>query len=459
MSALFIFRRDFRLHDNLALNELAKLNLKVITIFIFDPSQLTNSYASKRAITFMIESLKELSNSLKSKKGKLYLAKGDPPKVIDTILRQNPKIQAVAFNRDFSPYSVTRDNKIIQICKKKNVQTITSDLDLVIHPYDAVLTAQKTPYTVFGSYYKKASKIKPPKPTTSNIKWDTSARINQTTFDTHTPNIQNTIKGGRSHAIQILNKIKNKKFLSNYTKTRDNISNPTSLLSPHLKFGTISIREAFPIFKKANPTLTKQLYWRNHYFVLAYYRPAAGYYKAPPEYNKAQIAKTSAEWKRRFKAMWTGQTGFPIIDASVRQLNETGWMHNRGRLATANFSIKILHLGMESGQAQFSKQLIDCCYANNFGNWMWILGPNDPGGFRYGKKGTFSGRIFREAVNPKKIDPDLKFIRTWIPELKDIPDHHVARWDIHHTKYQIKYKPIVDFDKQLQTWFKMTKKS
>ena len=157
--------------------------------------------------------------------------------------------------------------------------------------------------------------------------------------------------------------------------------------------------------------------------------------------------------------MWNGNTGYPIIDACVRQLNQTGWMHNRGRLATANFSIKILHLGMESGQERFSKQLLDCCYANNFGNWMWILGPNDPGGFRYGKKGTFSGRIFREAVTPKKIDPDLKFIRKFVPELKDVPDQHVAKWHVHYKKYpKITYTPIVDFDKELQTWYKMTKK-
>ena len=191
MSALFIFRRDFRLQDNLALNELAKLNEKVIPLFIFDPSQLKDSnHTSKRAIVFMIESLKDLDQALRTRGSKLWITKGDPASVIDTILSQNKSIKTVAFNKDFSPYSVKRDNDIIKICEAREVKTITSDEDLVLHPYDAVLTQSNEPYTVFGSYYKKASLIKPPKPTTSKIDWSapqTQFKVKRTTFKANMP--------------------------------------------------------------------------------------------------------------------------------------------------------------------------------------------------------------------------------------------------------------------------------
>ena len=180
------------------------------------------------------------------------------------------------------------------------------------------------------------------------------------------------------------------------------------------------------------------------------------------------------KWSKSIKnatALWTGNSGFPLIDAGVRQLLATGWMHNRARLAVANFSVKVLHLNpfrdgssMDywSGQVQFSRYLVDCCWALNYGNWAWVLGPYDSGGYRYGKAGTFSGRIFKDAITPRKIDPELLYIRKWVPELKEVSDRDIVHWDSPtvRAKYpDLDYNPIVSFEDGLKKWYEMTTKS
>jgi deoxyribodipyrimidine photo-lyase len=179
-------------------------------------------------------------------------------------------------------------------------------------------------------------------------------------------------------------------------------------------------------------------------------------------YGYSDLFFKNVNWKNNIneaKLLWNGNTGFPIIDACVRQLNETGFMHNRCRLLVSNFAIKILHQDPFNwywgGQLVFSRKLIDCCYANNYGNWNFALGPYDLSGYRFGKKNTKSGRIYKEII---KSDNHINFIRKYIPELKNVPDKDINKWYYVHNKYNINYKPIVNFETRVNEWYKMTKK-
>lgn len=468
MIGLFIFRRDFRIVDNITLIELLKKCDNVYTIFIFDPLQVkeTNknkNYISTNSIQFMLDSLEDLEKQLSNN---INFYKGEVVDVLNSI-KKEVKFDIVGFNNDYSPYSKKRDEKIIQWCKENKKEVLTYEHDNVLVPYDKVLN-NGTPYKVFSVYYKKALliKVKPIIKTTvktssknkikkikKSIKYLTELeKIKKELIKERNINLQ---KGGRREALKILKKIN--KF-KDYNTERDNLGYETTRLSAYLKFGCVSIREVYHIFKKTvgKTDLVKQLYWRSHYFVMARYNPNV--------YKHIEEKFKNVKWEnsnKLGKALWEGKTGFPVIDAGVRELNKTGYMHNRARLLVANFSIKTLHIdpfnGYWGGQHYFSRALVDCCYANNYGNWLWILGPYDPSGYRYGKKDTFSGRVFSDIKDFKKWDRELEYIRKWIPELKDISDSDVKNWNIAYKKHKINYKPIVDFDKRKEQWYKLTK--
>lgn len=483
MSGVFIFRRDFRINDNSALISLAKECDEIIPIFIFDPYQIektkqNENYFSNKSVRFMIESLDNLNEELKTKKSQLNYFYGKPFEVIEDLIKKNSLITHVAFNRDFSPYSKIRDAAIMDVCKKYNIKCIVDDQDLLLHPIDKVVHEVndiKKPFTVFGHYFKNAKKLNVEKPKSfplSMVKKLKHVKLRSSKYNTKniwkyidiSDDMNEIQKGGRYRALKILKKINE---YMNYSTNRDLLNYQTTRLSAHLKFGTVSIREVYEAIKNvlglsdSGKALIRQLYWRNYYFVLANYRKTLtnnGYGHIEKRYK--QLKWTSGDKLQQYgRSLWQdGATGFPMIDACVRQLNSVGWMHNRGRLMVANFAVKILHIdpfagGKWSCQEAFSRELIDCCYANNFGNWMWVLGPYDPGGYRYGRKGTFGGRVF-------KYNPTISFIRKWLPELNDVPDKDVLEWHLTgHKKYvNIAYpNPIVDYEKQIEKWYKMSK--
>lgn len=497
--SIFIFRRDFRLNDNLGLNQLLKsTKTKIIPLFILDPNQLgefnvksdikpninkfdkfiekpkpgkkiiknMKDHVSFKAIKFMFESLIFLDRELQLVGSKLHIAYGEPADVIQKIAK-TMKITFVAFNADYSPYSIERDNKIKLMCQNLGIKTLITDWDILLYPINEKTSMDKM--KVFGKYYKYASKIPISKPITLTLN-NRFAKIKATSdiFSVKISDINNALlvdgkiskitmlSGGRLIALKLLKRAAK----LNYERTRMNSNQYTTLLSTHLKFGTISVREFY--WKITNEVIRRQLYWRNYYFLRTFTRvEKLGYdhYKMHFEYALLNNIKWNNS-SERYWALWEGRTGFPIIDACVRQLNDLGWMHNRGRLAVACFAIKILHLSPESCQIAFSKRLIDGCYAQNVGNWAWVAGYWDPSGFRYGKVNTMSGRMFREAINPRKIDPNLRLIRRYIPELAKIPDQFVATWHTSYIKYpKLKYKPIIDFETQVAKWYIMTSKS
>lgn len=457
---IHIFRRDLRINDNMALHLLSKEVDKIIPIFIFDPLQIDKTqenehYRSNPAVKIMIESLNDLNSNVH-----INYFYGTPEKVLQKLIKdENPKY--ISYNADFSEYSLERDKSMDKVCEKYKVQVIKYMDDNCLNTMELYLNKGNI-YKVFGAFYKHGIKQKvrdevnkPNNFLTKKITNSYSLKKDMHKFYTLPESHENLVKGGRKEAIKILDNLV--KF-KHYESERDMLLYNTTFLSTFLKFGCVSIVETHNHMKKHNLTpVIRQLYWRQFFFILSRFN-----------YNKYKFTDDffpKVQWKNSVseaKALWSGNTGFPIIDCGVRQLLKTGYMHNRLRLYVSNFAIKILHQNpfapVWGGQVQFSKLLIDCCYANNYGNWNNTLGPYDIPGYRYGKINTKSGRVY-DPTNFKRWDPNLKFIRNYIPELKDISDRDIFNWHKTYLKYpDIKYKPIINFEERKQEWFLLTKK-
>ena len=457
---IHIFRRDLRIEDNVAIHLLSKEVKNILPIFIFDPFQINKTtenehYRSNPAIKIMIESLDDLDNNLKKHNSKLNYFYGTPYKILEKLIKEI-KPECISYNADFSKYSLERDSKMDKICKKYEIKLIKYMDDNCLNTMENYLNKDAI-YKVFGAFYKHGIKqpvrdevSKPNNFIKKNIDFTYKKDIHSF-YEKH----DNLVKGGRDEALKILNNLSKYK---DYEDDRDQLTYSTTFLSTYLKFGCVSIVETYNHMKKHKLTpLIRQLYWRQFFFILSRYN-----------YNSYHFSDEffpKVNWKNNIseaKALWTGMTGYPIIDCGVRQLLQTGYMHNRLRLYVSNFAIKVLHQNpfapVWGGQVQFSKLLIDCCYANNYGNWNNTLGPYDIPGYRYGKANTKSGRVY-DPTNFKRWDPELKFIRKYITELKDVPNRDIFNWHKTYIKYpEIKYKPIIDFQERKNEWFILSKK-
>ena len=456
---IHIFRRDLRLYDNVALYDLSKKVKGIIPIFIFDPFQIDHTsenehYRSDPAVKIMIESLDDLNKDLGNKLQYFY---GQPDHVLEKIIKL-VKPSHISYNADFSQYSLKRDKLMDEVIKKHDIELIKNMDDHCLNKMELYLNKDKI-YKIFSAFYKNGIKNKVRDEESEPKNFTTSSKLHDITYkkDIHhfyDKSLTNLVHGGRKEALKILH---NMGKFKDYDDERDNLMYNTTFLSTYLKFGCVSIVEVHNRMKKFKLTaLIRQLYWRMFHFVLCRFN-----------YNNYSFTDEffpHVKWKNNLKeakALWSGNTGFPVIDAGVRQLIQTGYMHNRLRLYVSNFAIKILHHNPFEkhwgGQVQFSKMLIDCCYANNYGNWNNSLGPYDVPGYRFGKKNTMSGRLY-DPTNFKKWDVKLEFIRKYIPELKDVPDKDVFNWHKSNTKYSVYVKPIIEFKERKEEWFILTAK-
>lgn len=451
-TSLFIFRRDLRLYDNTGLIEALNNSDTVIPIFIFTPTQLDsqrNKLKSNNCVQFMIESLKDLEANLEKKGGKLYYFYGEPDKVVEQIL-ESKNIDSVYVNRDYTLYSKKRDNKMEKVCKKNKVIFNSYD-DSLLLPLHSVLTGSGTVYKVFTPFYNKAKGLPIPKPEANSrknyysgsLKGQYKGSIDK--FYDNNPNIH--VKGGRKAGKKILKELKEHK---DYDKTRDTPSIETTHLSAYNKFGCVSIREVYwecvDQLGESNG-LVRQLFWRDFY-----YNIGAEYddiWKGKPFYEKYE----DLEWygtSSQFKKWKEGKTGYPIIDAAMRQLNQTGYMHNRCRLIVANFLIKLVGINWKKGEYYFARQLVDYDPNQNNGNWQWVAST--------GAVSEQSTRIYNPWSQTRKIDPKCEYIKTWLPELKDLPESDIFKWNVTYVEYDIDYpKPMIDYKEAREKGLKMYK--
>lgn len=437
--SLFIFRRDLRLYDNTASLAALENSEHVIPCFIFDPEQVTdkNHYKSNNALQFMLESLADLQEQLKKHSGHFYLFYGKPHEIIEQIF-ETKKIDAVFVNRDYTPYSIQRDALIQKTCRKLKID-FNQYHDLLLHAPDGVLTKAGKPYTIFTPFYRASLKIPVPEPRSDNHKNYYTHKILQEKDPREILSEFNKnifVHGGRENGLKILKHIENFK---DYENTRDIPELRTTGLSAHNKFGTISIREEFhTMVKHLSKThmLVRQLYWRDFYTQIAAHFPRVFGHSYQEKYEKLQWQTDNTA----FKKWCTGTTGFPIVDAGMRQLNTTGWMHNRVRMIVASFLTKDLHIDWRLGEKYFAQKLVDYDPAVNNGSWQWAASTGcDPQPYF---------RIFNPWLQQKKFDPQCAYIKRWVPELAEYSPkiiHALASQKIDIPQYP---KPMVDHAQQ-----------
>ncbi|WP_394752428.1 cryptochrome/photolyase family protein [Crenothrix sp.] len=437
--AVFIFRRDLRLVDNTALNAALRSAKQVIACFIFDDNQINpHPYQSKPALHFMLQSLADLSQQFQGVNVNLTFLKGVPAKVIADLHKKHA-IQGVFINRDYTPYSQTRDAEIASVCEQLNI-SLHIEADALLNEPEQALKKDGSAYKVFTAFYNNAQQIPVPLPqsvgkaaflkvaSTTNLEAYAALNSFQTTV----------VQGGRSAALKQLEVFGNS---GNYTETRDYPAlQSTSLLSAHLKFGTVSVREVFYAITQhlgsEHPVL-RQLYWRDFFTHIAYHFPKVFGHAFRDKYDKLDWGNNDDY----FQAWTEGKTGFPIVDAGMRQLNATGSMHNRVRLIVASFLVKDLHINWQWGERYFAQHLVDYDPCVNNGNWQWAAST--------GCDAQPYFRIFNPWLQQQKFDAHCDYIYEWLPELRDVPVKIIHNWQKKH--YGDFYPmPIVDHSREVK---------
>ena len=449
--ALFIFRRDLRVFDNITLLECAK-KYKVCPIFIFTPEQIEqNEYKSSNAIQFMIKSLEDLKISIEDLGGQFYTFFGDNIEVISKIIKDDD-IKGVFFNKDYSPYSQKRDSAIEKLCKEVSIEFQSYHDIILIDDFDVIKSKEGKPYYVFTHFYNQAKKLSVKQPNYKTI--DNWGSLNNNKFViedfknyllnrkcfVYNPSI--ALQGGRKEALTMLEK--NLKKWAQYKETRDRPEheNGTTKLSAHNKFGTVSIRELYYHFSGTygdGCELNRQLYWRDFYYYLSYWFPETFEGKPLPSKLKYKDLQWNYndDWLNKWKE---GKTGFPIVDAGIRELITTGYMHNRSRMIVAMFLTKDLLLSWKEGEKFYSQYLIDIDWCQNTGNWHWCDGT--------GADGSPWLRIFNPWTQQQKFDPNCEYIKKYVPELKNVPNKSIHKWFDEWKEYKkINYPcPMVNHD-------------
>jgi len=440
MNGVFIFRRDYRLEDNTGLNDMLKSCKQVLPIFIFNPKQIEenrNKYFSNNCVQFLCESLVELDKTLQLLGSRLYVFYGEMTKVLEEIDKKY-SIDTIGINIDYTPFSKKRDSCLENYCNKKGIELKKSE-DITLYPIDSIHSNSGGVYKVFTPFFNMASSI-PYKQVeklvfSEKLAGNYSFSNEMAIKDIHkfySENKKIAVRGGRTNALKILSNLKQFK---NYSKDRDFPSIQTTRLSAYLKFGCISIREYMSAVEKqlgrAN-SLFKQGYWREFYYNIANSFPQVFGHAFKEKYDNIPW-ENNEEW---FDKWCRGETGCPLVDAGMCELNATGYMHNRCRMVTAMFLTKDLLVDWRWGEHYFATQLVDYDPCQNNGGWQWSAST--------GTDAQPYFRIFNPYSMTEKVDPDAKYIKKWIPELKDVDPRDLYKWEERYTKYNIDYpEPIV----------------
>ncbi|HXH98728.1 MAG TPA: deoxyribodipyrimidine photo-lyase [Sphingobacteriaceae bacterium] len=416
---IFWFRRDLRLHDNTGLYHALQSEHPVLPVFIFDTDILNGLENQDDArVTFIHQRLKELNAELKKYGSSLLVKHGNPLECWQQILDEYA-LHTLYFNHDYEPYAGERDLKVSELLQSKYVE-VCHFKDHVIFEKDEILKDNAKPYTVFTPYKNRWLK-----------ELDPSIHLASYQTEKHFKNLyQHDIE---MPALKDLGFIKNDiefpkpdylDIIENYHQTRNIPSlRGTSHIGLHLRFGTLSVRNIVKdALNSAEKTWLVELIWREFYAMILWHFPHTINSSFKTEYDKIQWRNNEDE----FRAWCEGKTGYPLVDAGMRELNATGFMHNRVRMVTASFLTKHLLIDWRWGEAYFAQKLLDYDMASNVGGWQWAAG--------CGNDAAPYFRIFNPELQAKRFDPQLKYIRKWIPEFDDpfkyprpIVEHKFAR--------------------------------
>lgn len=409
---VFWFRRDLRLEDNTGLHHALNSGLKVIPVFIFD-TEILNQLQNKndKRVDYIHQALQQVHKELKKHNSGLYVYYGNPKEVFEKII-QDFNIDTVFSNRDYEPQAIQRDRKIADLLLKHHIQ-FKNFKDQVIFEKNNILKNDLSPYTVFTPYSKKWKE---------NLKKIEKVTTDWAHFENYNgPSEILSLKeiGFKKTDLEFIKPELDSSIIDSYDKYRDfPAMDRTSHLGTALRFGTISIRKCVQYAVKHNEVWLNELIWREFFMQILYHFPSVVHQCFKKKYENIVWRNNEKE----FKAWCEGKTGYPIVDAGMRQLNETGLMHNRVRMITASFLTKHLLIDWRWGEAYFAEKLLDYDLAANNGNWQWAAG--------CGCDAAPYFRIFNPYEQTKKFDKDIQYIRKWLPEdYKEEPivEHTKAR--------------------------------
>ncbi|WP_343624276.1 deoxyribodipyrimidine photo-lyase [Flavobacterium lindanitolerans] len=408
---IFWFRRDLRLDDNKALFE-ALSNNATLPVFIFDKNILSELPKDDARVTFISALLDNIQAILKQNHKSLAVFHDDPIHVFKKLVAENAEINAVYTNHDYEPYAQKRDAEVGAFLKSKNIAFHTFK-DQVIFEKEEVIKEDGKPYVVFTPYSKKWKENFNEKLTESFPSEKKLAEIAQHSY----PYLSLKEIGFETSGIKVADYNISSALIENYAETRNFPGiEGTSHLSPHLRFGAVSIRKIVKTaLKHRKETFLNELIWREFFMQILWHFPNTVTESFRPKYDHIQWRNNKTE----FQSWCEGTTGYPIVDAGMRQLNTTGTMHNRVRMIVASFLCKHLLIDWRWGEAYFAEKLLDYEQSSNIGNWQWAAGS--------GVDAAPYFRIFNPSEQVRKFDKDLKYIRKWVPEFE-----------------QLDYRPIID---------------
>jgi deoxyribodipyrimidine photo-lyase len=409
--SIFWFRRDLRLEDNTALNTALSKGKNVLPLFIFDEEITGELPPDDPRITFIYDSLFNIDQKLKKNISSLLCLKGNTIDIWKELLKSH-SIKSVYANKDYEPYAINRDVEIKGLLSRHNVEFLLFK-DQVIHEENEVLKKDCTPYTVFTPYKNKWLEIYKPNSPTNAISYKSFLQ-KEIPF----PALQEL--GFKRSSIKVQDYDLSQ--IHTYSETRDfPCIDSTSYLSPHLRFGTVSIRTVISMLGSSDHVFMSELIWREFFMQILFHFPAVVSKNFKPKYDGIKWLNNEED----FKKWCEGNTGYPMVDAGMRQLNETGYMHNRVRMITAGFLCKHLLIDWRLGEAYFAKHLLDYELSSNNGNWQWAAGT--------GCDAAPYFRIFNPKEQLKKFDKDAVYVKKWIPEIgtntycEPIVEHKYAR--------------------------------
>jgi len=384
--SIFLFHRDFRIVDNTSLRALAKLTDTIYPIFIMNPEQIEpqNPYYNEKSIQFMLECVSAIPH--------IQFFYGETISVLESIFKKK-QMEYLGFNLDYTPYAKKRTQRVLKLCSDYHVNVVAEE------DYTLMKMAEYREegfYKVFRPFYEHLLKLDIPKPN--------RAKIALKPFPFSIPRMVKikTDSNHRQEALAIL-----RKNFDKYDETRNFPAIETTHLSKYIKFGVVSMREVFHSYE--NVDLLRQIIWHDFYASLMYFLPEED------TLGGGNMQHKKIKWKHSesmFRKWCDGKTGVPFVDAGMRQLNETGWMHNRLRLITSNYLTMVLKIDWKKGEKYFAQKLVDYDVASNNLNWQFS-----------GQVGTDRNPyaiVYNPYLQSKKYDKDCKYIKKWVPELRDV---------------------------------------
>ena len=424
--AIWWIRRDLRLSDNQALAEALRQADTVIPVFILDPGLLSSDFVGPARLAFLFDGLRALETSLLERGSRLILREGDPFEVLSTLCNEN-QVEGIFAEEDYSPYAIQRDEKIALNLPLHLVNGVT-----VYNP-EMLCKANGEPYTVFTPFsrlWRSLPAVASPLPAPDRLPTGPELQSLEIPTQPSHPS-ESTFRAGEQEAQKRLSSFIDFQIFE-YANTRNRMDlEGTSQLSPYLRLGMLSARQAAWAARQASDsavtasaregveTWLNELIWREFYAAILYHFPfvrGVAFKESLRQIPWLNDPAALNAWK-------TGLTGFPVVDAAMRQLNATGWMHNRARMITASFLTKDLLVDWREGERFFMQQLLDGDPASNNGGWQWTAGT--------GTDAAPYFRVFNPVLQGQKFDPQGNYVRRWVPDLAKVPIKYLqSPWEM-----------------------------